>query len=641
MPHYLDVYAESEEHIVSSNTIRGEEADLSFPPSFIECRAKLPSPWMSGPRGAAHVGAFWKSQELLFRNLKRVTRSSGFKKPYADAAFNENFFMWDAAFMSFHWRYASAAFDFQSGLDNLYAKQHKDGFICREIRESDGTDYFHRYDPASSGPNVLAWCEMEYYGTSGDVARLKRVFPALLAYHRWMKNNRTWPDGSYWSCGLACGMDNQPRVRDGESAWIAHAHSAWIDATCQAALSARAIVFIACEIGADSRPEIDELRREASDLTAFIRDKLYNAEQKTYSDRRLGKLKAGEPELSAVRTVGAYWALLVGGGAVPSERLDAFLAPLDDVAQFNRPTRVPSLAASDHRYHRDGGYWLGGVWPSTTYMVLKGLSTVGADDIAADIGSNFAARVADCYTSTGTVWENMAPEGAARPGDPAKPDFCGWGGIGAVPVLLEYVFGLRPDAARGIIRWDIRSLEGFGVARYPFGRGGLLHIECLARSKHSDMPKIYVRSTVPLRMLIIWGGDAESAGGFPVDRVARAASPRYSRIISVSKSMTEEEALRELGEEKLRSWTGAEIDLASAADGAGDVAAAADAARAHLSSAPWVSPVGTSRAVASANAGIEPAVSALVGMGFNENDARAALTATRGDIDDAIARLVG
>jgi hypothetical protein len=105
--------------------------------------------------------------------------------------------------------------------------------------------------------------------------------------------------------------------------------------------------------------------------------------------------------------------------------------------------------------------------------------------------------------------------------------------------------------------------------------------------------------------------------------------------------MTEEEARRELGEEKLRSWAGAEIDLASAADGAGDVAAAAAAARAHLSSAPWTSPARTSRAGASTDAGIEQAVSTLMGMGFNENEARAALTATRGDIDDAIARLVG
>jgi hypothetical protein len=634
--HYLDVYAESEEYLVAANEIRTEAADLSFPPSFSESRARLPSPWLGGARGSAHVAAYWKAQELLFRNLKRVTRSSGFKKPFADAAFNENFFMWDAAFMAFHWRYACGAFDFQSGLDNLYAKQHKDGFICREIRESDGTDYFHRHDPASTGPNVLAWAELEYFGTSGDVVRLKRIFPALLAYHRWMKRNRTWPDGSYWSSGLACGMDNQPRTREGESVWIAHAHSAWIDATCQAALSARALVRIAEEIGQGARSDVNELRQEASALGIYIRDRLYDEARSTYADRRLGARDAGEPELSRTRTVGAYWALLVGGDAVPASRLDAFLEPLDNVAHFNRPTRVPSLAASDPHYQANGGYWLGGVWPSTTYMVLKGLTHVGAHDIAADIGANFAARVADCFSNTGTVWENMAPEGAARPGDPAKPDFCGWGGIGAVPVLLEYVYGLRPDAGRGVLNWDIRLRVAFGVARYPFGKSGLLHIECLERSTNSEIPRIFIRSTVALRLLITWGGEAETVGGFPVDRKARLATPRFSRIINVPRSMTEAEAARELSDDKLQKWQGgAQVILSESAD-----VAMAGTAPVSLPLAA-VPNVGGPTVDANMSSSLDQGVSTLVGMGFSEKDAKAALIAASGDIDDAIGRLVG
>lgn len=91
MAHYLDVY--HEDAIVAENTIRGEEPDLSFPPSFAEARARLPAPWLGGARGEAATGAYWKSMELLFRNIKRATKASGFKKPYADAAFNENFFM--------------------------------------------------------------------------------------------------------------------------------------------------------------------------------------------------------------------------------------------------------------------------------------------------------------------------------------------------------------------------------------------------------------------------------------------------------------------------------------------------------------------------------------------------------------------
>jgi hypothetical protein len=327
--------------------------------------------------------------------------------------------MWDAAFMSLHWRYAAGAFDFQAGLDNLYAKQHADGFISREVREADGTDQFHRHDPASTGPNVLAWVEWEHFLTTGDAARVARIFPALLAYHRWMARNRTWPDGSYWSCGLACGMDNQPRVREGESAWISHAHSAWVDATAQAALSARTLVAMAAVVGATGRPEVAELRAEVAALGTYVRDSLWDEAAGTYADRRLRPTDAAAP-YSSTRTIGAYWALLVAG-AVPAARLPRFLDALDDPALFNRPTRAPSLARCDPNYEADGGYWLGAVWPPTTFMVLRGLTAVGAHDLAADIGANYAARVVDCFAATGTVWENMAPEGAARPGNPSKP----------------------------------------------------------------------------------------------------------------------------------------------------------------------------------------------------------------------------
>jgi hypothetical protein len=114
------------------------------------------------------------------------------------------------------------------------------------------------------------------------------------------------------------------------------------------------------------------------------------------------------------------------------------VAALDDVRFFNRPLRVPSLSADHAAYSADGGYWLGGVWPPTTYMVLRGLTHVGYDDVAADVGANYHHNVVRCYQTTGTIWENMAPEfqrgwddttrkevAMPVPGEPAKGDFVG------------------------------------------------------------------------------------------------------------------------------------------------------------------------------------------------------------------------
>ena len=84
----------------------------------------------------------------------------------------------------------------------------------REIR-ADGSDCFERYDPVSTGPNLLPWAELQYYRQFGDIDRLHRVFPALVAYAQWWKLNRTWKDGTYWSSGWGTGMDNMPRVPEG------------------------------------------------------------------------------------------------------------------------------------------------------------------------------------------------------------------------------------------------------------------------------------------------------------------------------------------------------------------------------------------------------------------------------------------
>ena len=115
----------------------------------------------------------------------------------------------------------------------------------------DGQDLFHRFDPSSTGPDVLAWAEWNDYRKTGDRERLEMVFAPLAAYHQWLRAYRTWPDGSYWTTGWGCGMDNQPRVDPGEHVSWSHSHRAWVDATFQAILSARCLFNIAQVLGVE------------------------------------------------------------------------------------------------------------------------------------------------------------------------------------------------------------------------------------------------------------------------------------------------------------------------------------------------------------------------------------------------------
>lgn len=502
--HYYPTYIPNP--YAAENVFRARPPGLSPLPAFAESRARLPQPFWAGHESA--IACYWKIWEIAFRNLRLPTPENGFVSPYIDTAFNDHLFMWDSAFILMFARYGRRAFDFQQTLDNLYAKQHPDGFICREIREEDGGDTFLRFDPPATGPNIMPWSEWEYYINYGDKVRLAKVFPLLLAFHQWMRRYRTWQDGTYWACGWACGMDNQPRLRLNDDPdrpsddhplefWDTD-HMSWIDTCLQAVFSARILLRMADVLGRQA--DVTDLQLEIDSLTEIINATMWDDVTGFYYDRR------ADGSLSNVKTIGAYWALLAG--IVPPDQLDRFVAHLNNPAEFNRPHRVPTLSADHPFYHPLGEYWRGGVWAPTNYMVLRGLTQTGCHDLAHEIARNHHANVIKVFEQTGTVWENYAPESATQ-GNIAKGDFVGWTGLPPVAVLFEYVFGLRPDVINNKLVWDIRLTDAHGVMQYPFGENSLLDLRCESRASIREKPVIHAKSNIPLTLEIIWDSGTE------------------------------------------------------------------------------------------------------------------------------------
>ena len=490
----------------AENVFRARRPDLSPLPVFAESCDRLPQPFWAGHESA--IACYWKVWEIAFRNLRLPTPDNVFVSPYIDTAFNDHLFMWDSAFILMFTRYGRRAFDFQQTLDNLYSKQHPDGFICREIREEDGGDPFLRFDPPATGPNIMPWSEWEYYVNYGDKVRLAKVFPPLLAFHQWMRRYRTWQDGTYWACGWACGMDNQPRLRlNNDPNMPSHNHPlefwdtdhmSWIDTCLQAVFSARILLRMAEVLGRQA--DATDLQPEIDSLVEIINTTMWDDVTGFYCDRH------ADGSLSNVKTIGAYWALLAG--IVPPNRLDRVVAHLNNPAEFNRPHRVPTLSADHLSYHPFGEYWRGGVWAPTNYMVLRGLTQTGYHDLAHEIGCNHHSNVVKVFEQTGTVWENYAPESAAQ-GNIAKSDFVGWSGLPPVAVLFEYIFGLRPDMPTNKLIWDIRLTEAHGVMQYPFGEDGVLDLHCDGRSSAREKPVIQVKSNLPITLEIMWESGTE------------------------------------------------------------------------------------------------------------------------------------
>ncbi|MEI6060363.1 MAG: trehalase family glycosidase [Bacteroidota bacterium] len=491
---YINTHIENK--YVKQNVFIGGVPDTIKPPEFRSIKDKLPQPVWTGRPDV--LKCYWRAWEIAFSNLKPVPAGSGFVSPFIDPAFNEHIFMWDCSFMTMFGKYASQVFSFQATLDNFYARQHADGFICREIREKDGTDCFERFDPSSTGPNIMPWAEWEYFLNFNDTVRLSKVFPALLANYEWFHTNRSWPDGSYYSSGWGCGMDNQPRLpRNLDPNWN-HAHMSWIDVSLQQVFAGSILIEMAEKL--HRKGDVKEIEDETEKLKNYINSSMWDEKKGFYFDRMQ------DGTLSDVKSIASYWALL--SGVVPQGKSGKLIAHLENPAEFDRFHRVPSLSADHPDFNPEGGYWRGAVWAPTNYMVLRGLTRYGYDSLAYEIASNHVNNVVEVFTQSADLRENYAPDKVQ--GNNGR-NFVGWTGLVPISDLFEYVFGIRPDVPANTLVIDVRLTDEYGIRQYPFGKTGFLDILCAKRASESEKPSLTIQSNVPLKIILKWKGGSISS----------------------------------------------------------------------------------------------------------------------------------
>ncbi|MEG0498412.1 MAG: trehalase family glycosidase [Alistipes sp.] len=486
---YKNTYVK--EPLVAENEFRVAKPQRIEPRSFAEARKMLPSPTWQGHD--QEVAMYWHAWQIAVGNIRQPQEGSGFVSPYLDIAYNGNIFMWDASFMMMFARYGYRYFPFQRTLDNFYVKQHPDGFICREIK-ADGADCFERYDPTSTGPNLLPWVELMYFRQFGDMERLHKIFPALCGYAKWWRLNRTWPDGTYWSSGWGTGMDNMPRVKPQYNPIYSHGHMVWLDTNLQQMLVDESLLQIGFYI--ERWQEIEDLEDEMKQLRSYVQTKLWDDQTGFLYDRY------ADGSLCTTKGIGAYWALQTN--VLDSQQLNRLVAHLADSTEFNRPHRVPSLSADHPKYNPLGRYWQGGVWPGTNYMVIDGLNRKGYTDEARQIAENHYDAVFKVWKNTGTFWEYYAPE-KIEPGFMARKNFVGWAGLPPIAVFIEYILGVQSDYSEGKIVWDIHHTEAHGIDRYPYGPDGVVSLQVKARTSTDQRPVVSVTTNVPFDLTLRWG----------------------------------------------------------------------------------------------------------------------------------------
>jgi hypothetical protein len=169
--------------LVRENCFLNLHPEIPSLPSFPEVKNSLPDPYWEGRQTV--IDCYWQPGAGL-RNLRSATPENGSYRTTAILPSTATF-LCRIGLITFFGVYGGD--DFQGTLKLLL--QTASGWLyLPELSGEDGQDAFQRFDPSSTGPNILPWAEWNYFLKTGDRARLECAFPSC-----WLTTSGSAPTG--------------------------------------------------------------------------------------------------------------------------------------------------------------------------------------------------------------------------------------------------------------------------------------------------------------------------------------------------------------------------------------------------------------------------------------------------------------
>jgi hypothetical protein len=426
---------------------RREWREVRFPNDPDALLNRLPLPIL--PAKWDYMNELWQRAWRMLCSLVRTPGpESGLPNAYITTAlggFTNEVFVWDSSFTALAYAYGWRDWPYTVTMDMLYSRQFDGGYLHREHETRSGLPISYEPD-FSPNPPLPAVVELQFARLSGGLGRLRQVQPVLESMFLWLEHNRRLPDGTYWTTGLANGLDNSPSLGDGYPCL-----------TAQMAHFAECLAEIAALLGDTAKAE--QWRGRNAEIGEALNAHLWSDELQFYST----SLAGGRHNQNKVVT--GFWPLWAG--VVPPERVAHLARHLKDPSSFWRHHPVPSLAADSPHFRPPGDYWLGSTWAPTTCATTKGFQRAGRLDLARDLVLLHLQRMSEVLRDTDHIWENYCSEASTR-GSCSGEEYS-WSAVGPIALLMEVVLGLEPDAVRRRLRWSPPAGEAVGVARYPLG----------------------------------------------------------------------------------------------------------------------------------------------------------------------------
>jgi glycogen debranching enzyme len=385
---------------------------------------------------------------------------------------------WDSCFMALFSRYSNGILSALNNLDNLYRLQRDDGYISMAYdKDKECESYGERINPP-----IYAWVEFEHYKHAGDRERLARIYPVLKKYFLWVKANRRRENGLYYFEDTgSSGMDNSPRSGY-YAASLAGSDVCFVDLSCQQQLAANRLAAIAGLL--KKNDDAAFFREEAGELSRLINRYCWSERTGFYYDCFTRTDIAERHNFLSCKTAAAFWTIL--SGAADDRQLGHLVDHLLDPGEFGTPHPVPSLSRKDPNYSPDGGYWLGGVWAPANYMIVRGLSERGRQDLAREIAIKHVSAMSGVMTDPahGGIWEAYSPEyprpATVKENCYVRDNFVGWSGLGPIAMFIENIIGLGFDAPSNTISWRITERGRHGLENMDFN-GKKISLVCEGR----------------------------------------------------------------------------------------------------------------------------------------------------------------
>ena len=317
-----------------------------------------------------YVSLYDKAWELAYDRTRVPSAREPWYRTWLDEAHSSEVYMWDIAAMMWFAKYMNAAFDPMGSLEIFYQTQRDDGGIGHRFQESTG-----RVKSAALNPPLFAWAEWQWYETTGDLDRVRRVLPAVrenldyLSIVRWAQNSA---HRLYWNDWGGSGLDElrrpYPQLRDGGKQYGDP------DISAQMA-QAYMLLGDMYEVIGDSA-EAERMRAIGEAIGKRINRFLWkdftddgtDYGQWFYANKAGNIVPSGSGYVDAPQGPG-LWYSLVGATTEQARRLKNIMSSED---WYFTDMPFGTLPKSHSQFQGWGGHSQGSVYPPILYMGIKG-----------------------------------------------------------------------------------------------------------------------------------------------------------------------------------------------------------------------------------------------------------------------------